>query len=262
MNYYNEIDPYCAQWIRNLMDDDLIPRGHVDTRSIEDVTPADLSGYDQCHFFAGIAGWALALRMAGIPDDYPIWTGSCPCQPFSAAGKGAGFDDERHLWPAFHWIIQQSCPAIVVGEQVAGSAIGAWIDLVFDDLEGLGYACGAYAGPAAGVGAKHIRQRSYWAATSNAIWDEQSREESRIRTSGRVGRVVKSVSWDRDWQSSLSGFRALGDGLPRSVGATDAARNAIVPQQAAEFLRALIVPNLHDTIPPECAIPATGSGRV
>ena len=105
--YYNEIDPYAAQWLRNLIDAGHIAPGDVDERSIEDVLPTDLAGYTQCHFFAGIGVWSLALRRAGWSDDRPVWTGSCPCQPFSAAGKGVGFDDERHLWPAFHWLIQQ-----------------------------------------------------------------------------------------------------------------------------------------------------------
>ena len=108
--YYNEIDPFAAQWLRNLIDAGHIAPGHVDTRSIEDVTPSELAGYTQCHFFAGIGGWSLALRLAGWPDDRPVWTGSCPCQPFSAAGKGAGFADERHLWPAWFHLIEQCRP--------------------------------------------------------------------------------------------------------------------------------------------------------
>lgn len=86
--YYNENDPYAAQWLRNLITAGHIAKGDVDERSIVDVRADDLRGYTQCHFFAGIGGWSLALRLAGWPDDRPVWTGSCPCQPFSAAGKG------------------------------------------------------------------------------------------------------------------------------------------------------------------------------
>jgi hypothetical protein len=43
----------------------LIAPGDVDSRSIADVQPDDLRGYTQCHFFAGIAGWSRALRLAG-----------------------------------------------------------------------------------------------------------------------------------------------------------------------------------------------------
>ena len=86
-HYYNENDPYAAQWLRNLMAAGHIPEGCVDTRSILDVQPEDLAVFTQCHFFAGIGGWPLALRLAGWPVDKPVWTGSCPCQPFSVAGK-------------------------------------------------------------------------------------------------------------------------------------------------------------------------------
>ena len=121
--YYNEIDPYAAQHLRNLIASGLIAPGDVDERSIEDVAPDDLAGYGQCHFFAGVGVWSYALRRAGVPDDFPVWTGSCPCQPFSSAGKGAGFADERHLWPAFHWLISQCRPAVVLGEQVASKSV-------------------------------------------------------------------------------------------------------------------------------------------
>jgi len=162
--YYNEHDKYAAQWLRNLITAGHIAPGDVDERSIEDVRPDELAGYTQCHFFAGVGVWSLALRNAGWPDNRQVWTGSCPCQPFSSAGKSAGFNDERHLWPAFQWLIQQCQPPVVFGEQVASKAAGPWIDLVHADLEAMGYTFGCVPFPSAGVGAPHIRDRAYWVA--------------------------------------------------------------------------------------------------
>lgn len=162
--YYNEIDPFAADWLRELIRAGHIAPGEVDTRSIEDVAPDDLTGFAQCHFFAGIGTWSYALRRAGWADDRPVWTGSCPCQPFSAAGKRKGTADERHLWPAFFHLIGQCRPVTVFGEQVASCDGLAWFDLVSSDLEGTGYAVGAVDTCAAGFGAPHIRQRLYWVA--------------------------------------------------------------------------------------------------
>ena len=167
MNYYNEFDPKAAAWLRQLIADGHLPPGDVDERSIEDVTPNDLRGYTQCHFFAGIGGWAYALDLAGWPRDQPVWTGSCPCQPFSTAGQGAGFDDQRHLWPAWFHLINQCRPASIFGEQVASPDALRWFDLVCDDLEGAGYATGAADLCASGVGSPHIRQRLFWVANGH-----------------------------------------------------------------------------------------------
>lgn len=169
--YYNEFEPYAAQWLRNLIAAGHIAPGDVDERSIKEVKPDDLRGYTQCHFFAGIGVWSYALRSAGWDDSRPIWTGSCPCQPFSAAGRGDGFADERHLWPHWFQLILQLRPPVVLGEQVASKDTGPWIDLVHADMEALGYAFGCVPFPAAGVGAPHIRDRNYWAAYA----DEQQR---------------------------------------------------------------------------------------
>ena len=166
--YYNEIDPYAAEWLRNLIKAGLISHGEVDTRSIVDVFPDDLKGFTQCHFFAGIGGWSHALRLAGWPDDRPVWTGSCPCQPFSVAGKGAGTDDPRHLWPHFHRLIRACRPPVVMGEQVAGAAGYGWLDGVRADLEREGYASRGADLPALAVNAPHIRQRLYWVALNVA----------------------------------------------------------------------------------------------
>ncbi len=163
---YNEIDPFAAQWLRNLIAAGHIAPGEVDERSIEDVTPDDLKGFTQCHFFAGIGVWSHSLRLAGWPDDRPVWTGSCPCQPFSAAGKGDGFADERHLWPHFFHLISERRPQHVFGEQVAAGNANVWFDLVQADLEGMGYAFGLVPFTSAGIGAPHIRERAYWVAES------------------------------------------------------------------------------------------------
>jgi len=175
VNYYNEFEPYAAQWLRNLIDAGLIPAGDVDTRSIIDVEPQDLAGYRQCHFFAGIGGWSLAARLAGWPDDRELWTGSAPCQPFSVAGKRKAQADDRHLWPHLFRLARARRPAVLMGEQVAAAVGKDWIDGVFTDLEGIGYACGASVVPACAVDAPHRRDRLWFVAHADG-----ARSASRI----------------------------------------------------------------------------------
>ena len=177
--YYNEIDLYCAEWLYNLQKENLIAPGDIDTRPIQDVCPNDLKGYSQHHFFAGIGGWSYALRLADWPDDRPIWSGSCPCQPFSEAGPGSDVADERHLWPHFFWLIRQCAPSVVVGEQVASKAGRRWFSGVRADLEAMGFAVGASDLCAAGVAAPHVRQRIYWVADADGADQGARRQQSR-----------------------------------------------------------------------------------
>lgn len=206
--YYNEIDPFAAEWLRGLIDAGHIAPGVVDTRSITEVSADDLAGFDQCHFFAGIGGWSLAARLAGIPDDYPLWTGSCPCQPFSVAGRQRGADDERHLWPVFRDLIAECRPAVVAGEQVASKAGRAWLSGVLAEVEGLGYAGAGADLCAAGVGAPHIRQRLYWVAFAEHVGREGI--ETRHRAPGQLG----LESWnDPDGRCVVRGGLGHADGL-------------------------------------------------
>ncbi|HGN8631395.1 DNA cytosine methyltransferase [Klebsiella aerogenes] len=202
--YYNEIDPFAAQWLRNLIAAGHIAPGEVDERSIEDVTPDDLRGFTQCHFFAGIGVWSHSLRLAGWPDDKPVWTGSCPCQPFSAAGKGDGFTDERHLWPHFFHLISERRPQHVFGEQVASGYANTWFDLVQADLEGVGYAFGLVPFTSAGIGAPHIRERAYWVANTNSECDDRCGYFRAPR------RDEYSVSGNAGWLADTSGERRNG----------------------------------------------------
>lgn len=194
MNYYNEFDKNAAAWLRELIAQGSIPDGVVDERSITELTPSDLHGYTQCHFFAGIGGWSLALQLAGVPASQPLWTGSCPCQPFSSAGKQLGTSDERHLWPVFAELVRQCRPPIVIGEQVASNAArNDWLPGVRLDLEAMGYSFGAadLCAPCAGeigegrivrgdqatwerviIGHPHIRQRIYWIADGRVAHTE------------------------------------------------------------------------------------------
>ena len=162
--YYNEFDPFAAEWLRELIKDGLIADGVVDERSIEDVDPKDIKEFTQCHFFAGIGGWSYAARLANWPDDRPMWTGSPPCQPFSVAGNKKGKDDLRHLWPVFFNLIRECQPPVVFGEQVASAIRMGWFDDLQADMENEGYATGMVVLPANFVGAPHKRDRLFYVA--------------------------------------------------------------------------------------------------
>lgn len=241
VNYYNEFDPKAAAWLRELIKAGEIPNGVVDERSIVELA-ADrsiagyLNSFTQCHFFAGIGGWSYALKLAGWPDHEPVWTGSCPCQPFSSAGKKAVQSDERHLWEDWFGIIQKCAPGIIFGEQVNAAIAAGWLDDAFISLEASDYACAAAVLPACSVRAKHRRHRVMFVAYAER--HEQQRSKSRCWEAGRVGRKNESVSWDRTWRSALREFRALDDGISYGVEALDGPRNAIVPQVAAQFIQA------------------------
>lgn len=290
--YYNEIDPFAAAWLRELIAAGHIAPGEVDERSIEDVRSTDLVGYRQVHFFAGIGGWSLAARLAGWPDDRPLWTGSCPCQPFSVAGKQRGTDDERHLWPVMRDLIRERRPPVVAGEQVASSLGRGWLASVRHDLEALGYAVGAADLCAAGVGAPHIRHRLYWGAvrlgyagnercdrldpllrTDATGWDQATISKAartgasssvrlddsddarpqRRRERGHGGCEWSAGSASLDawqhhgWVMCADGrarqiapiARRMDDGISARVGLLRGYGNAIVPQVAETFLRAL-----------------------
>jgi DNA (cytosine-5)-methyltransferase 1 len=243
--YYNEIDGYAAQWLRNLIAAGLIPAGDVDERSIVDVQADDVRGYTQCHWFAGLGGWAYAARLAGWPDDKPIWTGSCPCQPLSSAGLRKGHADERHLWPAFYRLIAECSPPIVFGEQVASRDGREWLAGIRADLESLGYACGAADLSAAGVGAPHVRQRLYWVADASGGGREQGAEiQRRGEDQPRAFDGGKGNACG-PWPATAGlprriepGLVPLADGVPARVGRLRAYGGAVVPQITAEFVTA------------------------
>lgn len=163
-HYYNEWDAKTAAWLRELIRRGHLPDGIVDERSITEVAPEDLRGFRQWHFFAGIGGWPLALKLAGWPAYAPVCTGSPPCQPFSVAGKRGGRDDSRHLAPAFLDLIAELRPPAIFGEQVSAAIKELWLDALFVELEDEGYTCASAVLPACSVGAPHKRDRLFFGA--------------------------------------------------------------------------------------------------
>jgi DNA (cytosine-5)-methyltransferase 1 len=247
--YYNENDAGAAAWLRELIKEGHIAHGEVDTRSIEDVVSSELVGFAQCHFFAGIGGWSYALRLAGWPDERAVWTGSCPCQPFSAAGKGAGFADERHLWPAWCHLIEQLLPITIFGEQVARKAGLQWLRAVQTDLEIRGYAIGAAILPAASVGAPHNRERIYFVARADADsfglqrfgeLEKSSQAPLAVNAWGTIAGARFAHPKHRSWWQSEPVPEPLAHGVPARVGLLRGYGNAIVPQVAAAFIEAYL----------------------
>jgi DNA (cytosine-5)-methyltransferase 1 len=124
-----------------------------------------------------------------------IITGGFPCQPFSAAGKRKGADDDRYLWPEMLRVIDEVKPRWVVGENVAGliSMVQPGdevtvesgrtlfdedytetvlrneyvIETVCKDLERLGYTVQPVVIPACAAGAPHRRDRIWFIAHTN-----------------------------------------------------------------------------------------------
>jgi DNA (cytosine-5)-methyltransferase 1 len=184
--YYNDTDPSAVAVLKQLIVDGVIAMGDVDNRSIKDVQPHDLENYTQCHFFAGAGLWSVAARLAGWPDDRQLWTGSCPCQPFSQAGLLAGADDARHLWPDFHRLIGAGRPPVVMGEQVAGKAGRGWFNGVRADLAACGYAGRAVDFPACAVDAPHERNRLWWIAVADAEEQHRRGDQPQRRPQGRA----------------------------------------------------------------------------
>ena len=162
--WHNDNDPAAVKWLHHAMNREFIPEGHIDSRSIADINADEIRYFIQAHFFAGIGGWPLSLRMAGWHPDRPVWTASLPCQPFSTAGRRRGKDDERHLWPVFRDLVGECRPSVILGEQVASKDGKQWFCDVQNDLHSLGYVAAATDLCAACVGAPHIRQRLYWVA--------------------------------------------------------------------------------------------------
>ena len=208
MVYYNDNDKDAVAWLKNLISLGLLPQGEVDDRSITEVTVEDLRGFTQWHFFAGIGGWPLALKLAGIPETWSVCTGSPCCQPFSQAGKQRGKFDPRHLAPTYLRLVKQLKPEFMFGEQVAKAVESGWLDDMQNEMENSGYSFGASILNAAILNAPHRRERLYFGAVSNVV--NPYGNSGRVQISGSDGKAQATTL--SNWQEVIKSWESVGAG--------------------------------------------------
>jgi DNA (cytosine-5)-methyltransferase 1 len=201
MTFYNEFDRNAAAWLRELAENNLIAKGIIDERSIIDVQPDDVAGFRGVHWFAGIGGWDYALQLAGFPDDFPVWTASLPCQPFSKAGKGLGKADERHLLPHFLDLVDACRPPLIFGEQVESAVGHGWLDDLCAAMEAKNYTVWAAVFGAHSVGSPHQRQRVYWVAY---------RSGERYKKKSSIGSISSAENESDAWKN-FAGSSSMGN---------------------------------------------------
>ena len=154
-----------------------------------------------------------------------------------------GKDDERHLWPHWFRLIRECKPAILFGEQVATAITHRWLDDVANDLEGESYSIGSALLPACAVGAPHKRDRLWFVAYSESQrWGNGDDSQLQRQGTGEIyaptvssciGRKLGAGRWARE-----PDMGRLAHGVLNKVEKLRAYGNAIVPQVAAEFIKA------------------------
>lgn len=243
--YYNEINKDCVQILRNLISAGHIAPGDVDERSIVEVTPDDLKGYTQCHFFGGIGGWPIALRIAGWPDERPVWTGSCPCGPYSIVGERKAFKDVRDLWPVWFSLMGEEVP-VIFGEQVADAIALGWYDRLADDLGTIKKSCWPIVLPACSTGQGNKGERLFIVAApdSPGLEGHAWNEREIIQRALSCGYVATAgicdfiEGWDGLKRPIKPSIPLLADGIPPFLTQlwAEGIGNAINPQVAAEII--------------------------
>jgi DNA (cytosine-5)-methyltransferase 1 len=206
---YVEWDDYCQRVLAARIADGLIPSAPI----FGDVREFVQSG--------------AAEQYRGFAD---VVTAGFPCQPFSAAGKHGGADDERNMWPAACEVIRAVQPQSVFLENSPNLISRGYIGVVISDLAEMGFVGRWGIVSARDAGFRHLRKRAWIVAhAKRSEWWKESHDGK----GGRVGRFLKPFAWDRDWLDVFTGVRGTGDGVADRVGRTDAIRNGQVPRVAA-----------------------------
>jgi len=178
---YVEWDSYCQRVLAQRIDD-----GYLDPAPIfTDVREFVKSG--------------AAAEYRGFAD---VVTAGFPCQPFSVAGKRAGADDERNMWPATIDCIRAVRPRFAFLENVPGLLVSGYFGRILGDLAESGYDCRWRILSAAEMGAPHRRQRLWIVAYS-----ERQRRNSRQVHTGNQSQALSAGQAD----SSITGGQDVAD---------------------------------------------------
>jgi site-specific DNA-cytosine methylase len=168
-------------------------------------------------------------------DRVDVLTGGYPCQPFSAAGKRAGKDDPRHLWP---WIadgIAAMRPKLCFFENVEGH-ISLGLSDVIEDLAGMGYRTTWGIFSASECGAPHQRKRVFIMAHDQServqrLWSTWKQEPSTSSESFLSGRSGPGADWADGTTEPI--LLRMDDGGPDWVDRMRLLGNGVTPACAA-----------------------------
>lgn len=175
------------------------------------------------------ASKVLAYRFPGVPnlgditkidwdavEPVDVLCGGYPCQPFSAAGKRGGTDDERHMWPYAVEAMSALRPTIAVFENVSGH-LTLGFDEVLRDLTLLDYELNWCILRASDVGAPHQRARLFLLAEDMKIGQLCGRPDRRrgIHRRASVGRVIPSTPEGCNDRQGTTGTPADGAAIRR-----------------------------------------------
>jgi DNA (cytosine-5)-methyltransferase 1 len=210
---YVEINDYCQRVIRQRILDGVIPNAPI---------------FGDIKTFVG-SGCAELYR--GVTD---IVTGGFPCQPFSVAGKQAGADDTRNMWPATIECIRIIRPRFALLENVPALISSGYFDTIISELNQSGYDCRWNCIPAAGFVDQRAGYRLWLLAASRS----QGLQGIHWKSNG-INLQSTSRNFSRDkWSTAPRVFRK-GDGLVHRVERTKAIGNGQVPIVAATAWRIL-----------------------
>lgn len=194
-------------------------------------------------------GWPIAFRLAGWPDSRPVWSGSCPCGPYSIVGKRQAQADARDLWPAWFSLMGPECPDIF-GEQVADAIELGWYDRTADDLDTIQKSCWPVVLPSCATGQGNKGERLFFVAKANPQGLERHPRNEReiIQRALSTGyAATPSIcdfieGWDGLKRPIKPGISLLDDGLSAFDHRifSEGIGNAINPQLAAEFIKAFM----------------------
>jgi DNA (cytosine-5)-methyltransferase 1 len=198
----------------------------------------------------------VAKMEASRLDAAPIWTdlktfpwvqfcgkvdilsGGFPCQPFSTAGRRAGDDDPRHLWPSIvRGIRELAHPPLVFFENVEGIISSklksdGWADPVgtpvllhvLRELERLGYQAAAGVFSAREIGAPHQRKRVFIMGVRSDLSDTGRALVSEMLSATERGDVANTCDNSRNSQGTS--LHSTGGAVERAGASLQSERDA------------------------------------
>ncbi len=179
-----------------------------------------------------------------------LLTGGFPCQPFSCAGKRAGTEDDRFIWPEMLRAIHEIKPRWVLAENVPGLLTlqdGMVFEGVCTDLEAEGYEVLPLVIPACSQGAPHRRDRVWIVGhsrqqrkgrTGEGFGIEQFNSEAKGKWSASGDRP-SDPDWQEHWYEVATRLCRMDARISNRLDRLKSLGNAILPQVAHEIMMAI-----------------------